>query len=82
MKKLIFLIIMFIGSLSMNAQAYDLTPKPFATEQEAIGTAKKTTETALYKGVEYPVYIGSRGGKFIVYLNSKGHWSKKYIPKS
>ena len=82
MKKLLFLLFFIIGSLSISAQTYNLDPKPFLTEQEAIGSAKKTTETALYKGVEYIVYIGSRGGKFIVYLNSKGHWSKKYIPKS
>lgn len=82
MKRYYFFLLFILGSLCLNAQTYDLTPKPFKTEQEAIGTAKKTTETATYKGVEYPVYIGSRGGKFIVYLNSKGHWSKKYIPKS
>ena len=51
------------------------------SEQEIIGKAQKTADIAVYKGVNYPVYAGSRGGRFIVIATKTGSYSKKYLPK-
>lgn len=51
------------------------------TEIEIIGKAQKTADVAVYKGVNYPVYAGSRGGRFIVVATKSGSYTKKYLPK-
>jgi len=75
-------LLLFLVVTSFGQATYNLDSAPCLTEQKVIGGAKKSTETALYKGIEYPVYIGLRGGKFIAYINTKGCWTKKYITKS
>lgn len=51
------------------------------TEIEIIGKAQKTADVAVFKGKNYPVYAGSRGGRFIVVATKSGSYSKKYLPK-
>lgn len=51
------------------------------SERDIIGKAQKTADVAVYKGVNYPVYAGSRGGRFIVVATKSGSFSKKYLPK-
>ena len=51
------------------------------SEIEIIGKAIKTADVAIFKGKNYPVYAGSRGGRFIVVATKSGSFSKKYLPK-
>lgn len=52
------------------------------TEIEIIGKATKTADIAVYKGKNYPVYAGSRGGRFIVVSTKTGSYTKKYLPRA
>ena len=52
------------------------------TEIEIIGKAQKTADVAVFKGKNYPVYAGSRGGRFIVVATKSGSYSKKYLPRA
>lgn len=84
MKKIILAAFLF-AALSATAQkTYNLDApkeKKPKTEVEMIGTAERTADVALYKGQTYPVYKSSRGALFILYTNSKGNLTKKYLPK-
>ena len=82
MKKSIFTIILTLFSLVVFGQeVYNLDnvkhePK---TEIQLIGKSTKTKDKAIYKGTEYPVYKSVNDKLFIIYLNSKNNYSKKYI---
>ena len=61
-------------------KTFDLDVKIPKTEQQQIGKAEKTANTAIYKSVNYPVYTTSKGKLFIVYPNKEGTgYNKKYI---
>jgi len=80
MKKLFTLLALFVV-LSASAQKnYNLDEKKPKTEAQLIGKADKTQNTATYQGKQHAVYTSPNGKLFIVYLNRKGNWSKKYIP--
>jgi hypothetical protein len=64
-------------SISFGQEIYDLD-KP-KTEQQLIGKSVKTKDIAIYKTVKYPVYKTEKGKLFIVFLNKKGTYSKKYV---
>lgn len=82
MKKSIFTIILTLFSLVVFGQeVYNLDniknePK---TEIQLIGKSTKTNDKAIYKGIEYTVYKSVNDKLFIIYLNSKNNYSKKYI---
>ena len=42
---------------------------------------KPSTETYTYQKKVYPVYIGSRGGKYILVTSKNGNEYKKYLKK-
>ena len=52
------------------------------SEAEIVGKAVKTADVAVFKGKNYPVYAGSRGGRFIVVATKTGSYSKKYLPRA
>lgn len=54
----------------------------YKSKEELIGKATLTTNKAIYKGQEYPVYATKKGKLFIVYPNKdpKKGFSKKTIP--
>lgn len=55
-----------------------ITNKP-KTEQDLKSKATLTQDTAVYKGTTYPVYLSSKGKKFIIVLSKKGNYYRKYI---
>ena len=40
-----------------------------------------TTLTINGKTAKYPVYVGSRGGKYVIVTSKKGTTYKKYLPR-
>lgn len=52
------------------------------SEAEIVGKAVKTADVAVYNGKNYPVYAGSRGGRFIVVATKTGSYTKKYLPRA
>ena len=74
---LLLALLLFCIAVSYGQKTYNLdAPK---TEAQLIGKATKTTDFAIYKTVKYPVYISTKGKMFIVYKNTKGNYSKKYL---
>lgn len=64
-----------------QGKTYDLDVKkaPKTKEQLAEG-AKLTTNTALYKGEKYPVYLSKNSKLFvIVQAQTSKNWYRKYI---
>jgi len=77
MKKLIIITLLLLSLNSFSQKVYDLdAPK---TEQQLIGKATKTSDKATFKTLSYTVYQSEKGKLFIVYVNKKGNYSKKYI---
>ena len=64
-----------------NFDTKSATSQGAKTEIAIIGKATKTADVAVFKGKNYPVYAGSRGGRFIVVATKSGSYSKKYLPK-
>ena len=61
-------------------KTFNLDVKVPKTQEQQIGKADKTASTAIYKSIEYPVYITEKGKLFIVYPNKEGTgYNKKYI---
>ena len=83
MKNILLIAILFIYGIGYSQQHYDLnTPNTSSkklTYEQMIGKSVKSKDTAKYKDTIYPVYTSTRGNKFIVYKNSKGNYTKKYI---
>lgn len=73
---MLFLFIQVASAQTYNLDTMKKVPK---TEQQLIGKATATNETAKYNDKTYPVYKSVNGKLFIVYLNRNGNWSKKYI---
>ena len=63
---------------TISAQEVYNLDKP-KTEQELIGKAELTMNSAIYQKLSYPVYKTAKGKLFIVYINKKGVPAKKYI---
>lgn len=76
-----FALVLF-AVLTANAQrTYNLdtlSSKP-KTEQDLKTKATLTQDTAIYKGESYPIYLSSKGKKFIIVLSKKGNYYRKYI---
>lgn len=61
-------------------KVFNLDVKVPKTKEQQIGKAEVTQSTAIYKGIEYPVYITAKGKLFIVYPNKENTgFNKKYI---
>lgn len=56
-------------------QRYDLDKQ----KQESKITYTKTADIAVYKGVEYPVYMSANKKQFIFVVSRNGKTYKKYI---
>lgn len=56
----------------------------YKSRESLIGKATLTTNKAIYKGQEYPVYLSPKGKLFIVYPNKdpKKGFLKKYIKEN
>lgn len=52
--------------------------KPAATIAEVVEKDKKSGNFHEYHGEKYPIYIGSRGGKYIVVKITRGENKGKY----
>lgn len=79
------LLLLILTTVSASAQKYnfDTAAKMPKTEAQTIGTKSvKTADKAVYKTISYPIYKSVNGKLFIVYKNSKGNYSKKYIPQA
>jgi len=80
MKTVIILVFLFVGQLHaqqiVDLDVLDKTPK---TEQQLIGKSVKTADQARFKGKLFPIYTSVNGKQFIVYQNSRGNWTKKYL---
>lgn len=71
-------------TIALNAKdvvkVFNLDEKKPKTKEQQIGKSTITNDKAIYKGVEYPVYITEKGKLFIVYPNKEGTgYNKKYI---
>lgn len=88
MKNLLFVFALMIMSVCGYSQTvvynFDTKPKSsnLLTEAQMIGKATKSADVAIVKGVKYPIYIGPKGGRFILLPKAGGGFTKKYIPKS
>lgn len=61
-------------------KVFNLDVKTPKTKEQQIGKSTITSNTAIYKGITYPVYQTEKGKLFIVYPNKdKTGYSKKYI---
>lgn len=61
-------------------KTFNLDVKVPKTQEQQIGKAEKTASKAIYKSIEYPVYMTEKGKLFIVYPNKEGTgYNKKYI---
>jgi hypothetical protein len=86
MKKLIFALGLFLATCSLSAQSivkdaagnYSSVSKS-KTKTPDKQTGKTFTDTKT--GKTYPVYIGSRGGLYVLVTDSSGKPKKKYMPK-
>ena len=59
---------------------FNLDAKTPKTEKQQIGESALTSNKAIYKEVEYPVYATTKGKLFIVFPNKENTgYSKKYI---
>lgn len=81
MYKLITLISILLSTLMYSQKVYDLDIKTPKTFEELVGSSEETKDKAVYKGNTYTVYKSKTGKLFIVYMNKKGNYTKKYIPK-
>jgi hypothetical protein len=77
MKKLLITAMLLLSLSSFSQKVYDLD-KP-KTETQLIGKATKTEDKATYHEKTYTVYESEKGKLFIIYVNKKGNYSKKYI---
>ena len=72
MKQITLLLSMLIISLaSMSQTIHDF---------DAATNGIPTGEYAIYKGVKEPVYVNSKGKKYIKTITKEGKPSRKYIP--
>lgn len=81
MKKL-FILLLLLSPITMYSQNYVRNGNKFihqTIKKDSINV--KTKFTYEYKGVEYPVYIGKKGGYYIIVTSKKGKTYKKYLPK-
>jgi hypothetical protein len=61
-------------------KTFNLDVKVPKTQEQQIGKAEQTASKAIYKSIEYPVYMTEKSKLFIVYPNKEGTgYSKKYI---
>ena len=61
-------------------KVFNLDVKVPKTKEQQIGKAEVTASKAIYKTIEYPVYMTEKGKLFIVHPNKEGTgYSKKYI---
>ena len=59
---------------------FNLDAKTPKTEKQQIGESALTSNKAIYKEVEYPVYATTKGKLFIVYPNKDNTgYNKKYL---
>lgn len=82
MKKAILIFALVVASLFTQAQVQ--TVEPIKTEQQLTKNSQPTTEVWTAKdGTKYKVYIGAKGGKYVVRRSSKsGELYKYYLPKT
>lgn len=70
----------FIAPVAMMAKYEPATTVAELVKQD------KTAGTTVYKGKTYTVYVGVRGGKYIVVQitrgANKGKYRKQYLPKN
>jgi hypothetical protein len=86
MKKLFIICILLIlvntfccsGQITYNLDVVAKEPK---TEQQLIGKSQFTGDFGILRGKTYPVYLSVNNKLFIVYQNSKGNWTKKYLTR-
>lgn len=63
-----------------SGKVFNLDQKVPKTKEQQIGKSTVTTNTAIYKSNNYPVYMTEKGKFFIVYPNKEGTgYNKKYI---
>lgn len=75
MKKILFIALMAFSMNAFAQQRYDLDKQ----KQESKITYTKTADVAVYKGVEYPVYLSANKKQFIFVVSRNGKTYKKYI---
>ena len=82
MKKVI-LIFALVAASVFNSVGQTQTVDPIKTEQQLTKNSTTTTEVWTAKdGTKYKVYIGAKGGKYVVRRSSKtGELYKYYLPK-
>lgn len=73
--KNLFIITFFFLSFSLSAQTVFNLDKKKNTKASAV----KTTDIAIYKGKELPVYKSARGKLFIYVVSRTGNTYKKYL---
>lgn len=90
MKALLVAIMMIISLLSIAQDKKTIVPqgqvfnldtmsKAKVTVESLTKTATKTSNTAIYKGDNYPVYQSNRGKLFIVIVSRNGNYYKRYV---
>lgn len=82
MKKLIFVVIALIITISANCQKIkkDANGNYYATTTEQTETAKNTGKTyTTAKGEVYSVYISAKGKLFVIRTSKNGNQYKQYL---
>lgn len=81
MKKL-FILFLLLLPITMYSQNYVRNGNKFVHQTIKNDSVDvKTKFTYEYKGVEYPIYMGKKGGCYIIVTSKKGKTYKKYLPK-
>lgn len=66
----------------VSGKTFNLDVKKPKTKEQQIGKAKATSNKAIFKAEEYPVYATEKGKLFIVTPNKDNTgYNKKYIPE-
>lgn len=82
--KYLFVFLLFFTSFAVSAQSriinLDSARKTPKTELQLTRDAEKTTMLAIYKGIQYPIYLTKKGKHFIIVrAMSSGNWYRRYI---
>lgn len=81
MKKL-FILFLLLLPITMYSQNYVRNGNKFVHQTiKNDSTDVKTKFIYEYKGVEYPIYMGKKGGCYIIVTSKKGKTYKKYLLK-